>query len=96
MTTDHGRLVRTIGVLLAWFVMLPQQSVAMEPIQHWRLDNGARVYFVPAPELPILDVRVVFDAASARDGSRPGLAELTNLLLDKGAGGFSADSRLRR
>ncbi len=91
MSTDYGRLFVTIGVLLVWTLMLPAQSVAMEPIQHWQLDNGARVYFVPAPELPILDVRVVFDAASSRDGTRPGLAELTNLLLDKGAGGISAD-----
>jgi zinc protease len=40
----------------------------------------------------MLDVRVVFDAGSARDGARPGLALLTNALLDQGAGTRDADA----
>ncbi|MEO6696938.1 MAG: pitrilysin family protein, partial [Gammaproteobacteria bacterium] len=54
-------------------------------IEQWQTQNGARVYFVAAPELPMVDVRVVFDAGSARDGDNPGLAALTNGLLDEGA-----------
>ncbi|KPK41018.1 MAG: zinc protease [Gammaproteobacteria bacterium SG8_47] len=61
-------------------------------IQTWRLDNGARAYFVPAPGLPMVDIRVVFDAGSARDGDKPGLARLTNLMLEQGAGGDTADA----
>jgi zinc protease len=63
----------------------------MAPIEHWQTENGARVYFVPAPELPMVDVQVVFNAGSARDGKQAGLAQLTHTLLDKGAGGLSAD-----
>jgi zinc protease len=37
-------------------------------------------------------VRVVFAAGSARDAALPGLAGLTNGLLDKGAAGLSADA----
>lgn len=66
-------------------------AAAMAPIEHWQTGNGARVYFVPAPELPMVDVQVVFDAGSARDGGRAGLAQFTHHLLDKGAGGLSAD-----
>jgi zinc protease len=65
---------------------------AIPTIQHWTTQNGARVYFVPAPELPMVDVRVVFNAGSARDDRLPGLAGLTNGLLDKGAAGLSADA----
>ncbi len=54
-------------------------------IEQWQTQNGARVYFVAAPELPMVDMRVVFDAGSARDGGKPGLAALTNGLLDDGA-----------
>ncbi len=61
-------------------------------IEHWETANGARVYFVAAPELPMVDVQVVFDAGSARDGDRPGVAQLTNRLLDSGAGGLDADA----
>ncbi len=65
---------------------------AMPPIQQWETPNGARVYFVPAPELPMLDVRVVFDAGSARDAAHPGLANLTNALLSAGSADADADA----
>ena len=43
-------------------------------IETWQTDNGAKVFYVPAPELPIVDIRVVFNAGSARDGDKAGLA----------------------
>jgi len=60
-------------------------------IQSWKTDNGARVIFVPAPELPMVDVRVVFDAGSARDGDLPGLAKITAGMLNEGAGDQDTD-----
>jgi zinc protease len=60
-------------------------------IQTWETANGARVLFVRAPDLPMVDVRVVFDAGSAHDGDHSGLASLTNKMLAQGAGGWSAD-----
>ena len=36
-------------------------------IQHWTLENGARVYFVENHTIPIVDVNVDFDAGSRRD-----------------------------
>ena len=60
-------------------------------IDHWRTKNGSRVYFVPAPELPIVDVRIIFDAGAARDEDDPGLAIMTNGLLAEGAGGLNAN-----
>ncbi len=64
---------------------------ATPEIQHWQTSNGARVYFVPAHELPMVDVRVVFDAGSARDGGKAGLALMTNGLMDEGAAGLDSD-----
>ena len=72
-------------------MMFAGSALAVPEIQHWKTQNGARVYFVEARELPIVDVQIVFDAAGARDGTKPGLARLTNGLLAEGAGGFSAD-----
>jgi zinc protease len=43
-------------------------------------------------ELPIVDIQVTFDAGSARDGVRPGLAHLTNRMLSRGAGDLDADA----
>jgi len=89
MVIDLKRVVRFATALFALNVVVPAH--AMAPIQHWQTANGARVYFVPAPELPMVDIQVVFNAGSARDDGRPGLAQLTHTLVDKGADGLSAD-----
>ena len=61
--------------------------VAATPqIQTWESTGGAQVLFVPVMDLPMVDVRVVFDAGASRDGERAGLAQLTNELLNAGAG----------
>ena len=61
-------------------------------IQTWETSNGVPVYYVHAPELPMVDIQVVFDAGSSRDGDKPGLAMLTTGLLSQGAGGKDADA----
>lgn len=76
--------------------LLPALATAALPIQHWTLDNGARVYFVHSDNLPIVDIRLTFDAAAARDGDRAGLARLTNALLDQGNAGLDASAIARR
>jgi zinc protease len=40
----------------------------------------------------MVDVRVVMDAGSARDGELPGLAKFTNNMLNEGAGDWDADA----
>lgn len=91
------RTKRLFSNLLVLPVLLLGTAVHASPdIQHWRTDNGARVYFVEAPELPMVDIRVVFDAGAARDGKLPGLAMLTNGMLEEGAGGMDADAIARR
>jgi len=85
---------RVVLLLILSLAALAAQAVPQ--IQSWETRNGARVLFVEAPELPILDIRVVFDAASARDGDHPGLAKLTNSLLTEGAGAWDADAIAER
>jgi len=64
---------------------------ALPDIQSWTTEKGAKVLFVEAHELPMVDIRVVFDAGSARDGKQGGVASLANALLDQGAAGLDAD-----
>ncbi|HRD66084.1 MAG TPA: pitrilysin family protein [Candidatus Competibacter sp.] len=66
-------------------------AAAVPAIQSWRTTNGVPVYFIPARELPMVDAQVLFNAGSIRDGEHPGLAMLTNALLEEGAGDWSAD-----
>lgn len=82
-------------VLLA-LVLLSGHAFATPTIQHWTTVNGARVYFVAAHELPLVDIRLAFDAGSARDQDLPGLARFTNLMLQEGAGPHDADTVAER
>ena len=82
------KALKNIFLLLSVFVTA---TVSATPeIQHWVSDKGVRVYFVPVNDLPMVDVRLVFDAGSARDNGKHGVASLTNGLLSEGAAGQDA------
>ena len=90
MSATVTRSLPVLGALLLSVFATP--AFAVPEIESWQTTNGARVMFVAAPEIPMLDVRVVFAAGSARDDGRAGLANLTNALLDEGAGDLDADA----
>ena len=94
MYVEHPRGIAA----LCGFVALTLAGLAWAgpKIESWSTDNGARVLFVAAPDLPILDVRIVFDAGSARDGERNGLASITAGMLTQGAGEWDADTVAER
>jgi zinc protease len=79
------------GILATGLLLVSTLTVAVPEIQHWRTAKGVPVYFIAVRELPMVDVQILFNAGSARDGERPGLAMLTNSLLEEGAGDWSAD-----
>ncbi len=71
-------------IVIALFTASGLAQAALD-IQHWTLDNGARVYFVENHTIPMLDVNVDFDAGSRRDpAGKSGLSSLTNGLLARG------------
>lgn len=71
--------------LLLLIVFASGLAHAALPIQHWTLENGARVYFVENHALPMLDISVEFDAGARRDPhNKAGTASLTNAMLARG------------
>ncbi|MDV5859644.1 pitrilysin family protein [Pseudomonas mendocina] len=56
-------------------------------IQTWSTAQGAKVLFVEARELPMFDLRLTFAAGSSQDDGVPGLATLTNAMLNEGVPG---------
>lgn len=92
--TDNSRIFAALCGLLSLWVL--STAWAGPKIETWETSNGARVLFVAAPGLPILDVRLVFDAGSARDGERSGLASITAGMLTQGAGEWDADTIAER
>ena len=85
-------LARLRAACATLLLLLAAPLAAAPDIQEWRTPNGARVLFVATDALPMVDVQVVFDAGSARDGQRYGLAQLTSALLGEGAGELDADA----
>lgn len=68
--------------------IVAEQSVMLH---HWTGEQQVEVYFVPTEVLPIVDVRIDFDAGSARDGQTPGVAQMTALMLSEGTTRMSTD-----
>jgi zinc protease len=56
-------------------------------IQTWKTAEGAKVLFVEARQLPMFDLRLTFAAGSSQDQATPGIAVLTNAMLNEGVKG---------
>jgi zinc protease len=87
----RGRALReALGAcLLVLLGCLPGAARAVLPIEHWTTAGGARVLFVRAPAIPMLDVNIDFDAGGRFDPpDRVGLAGLTNAMLAKATAGL--------
>ena len=84
---------RVISVVL---ILLSPCVWSAATIEHWQTEKGSRVYFVPTDSLPMVDIQVVFDAGSARDGTQFGLSALTAGMLDTGAGDWNAEDIAQR
>lgn len=72
--------------LFVGLMLLSSVALAVPRIHHWTLANGAKVYFVRARSVPMIDVNVAFDAGSARDPKGlHGLAMIVNSMIGQGA-----------
>lgn len=89
--TSYSRALTGIVLLGLSFT-----ATATVKIQHWVSSQGVPIYYAQAPGLPMVDVKVVFDAGSSRDGDQYGLAAMTSSLLDRGAGNWNADQISQR
>ena len=69
-------------VLLFGLAGLAQAGI---PIQHWTQPSGAGVWLVESPTVPMVDVRIEFDAGGRRDpAGQSGLASVSVGLMSKG------------
>jgi zinc protease len=68
-----------LGVLLIAVPIL-SKAAAVVPVT-FDTKNGVPVYFVERNNLPIVDIAVIFSAGSVRDGSKWGIANLTQQMM---------------
>lgn len=75
------------GPSTAFKLYSPETATAQRrqvSIQEIHGPDLAKTLFVSAQALPMLDIRIVFDAGGARDGTTPGLAALVSALIPEG------------
>lgn len=74
----------------------PAMTGHLPAVQDWHTRGGLRTLFVAASQLPMVDIRLTFDAGSARDASmgtdRSGLASLVASMLDEGTSTQDTDA----
>lgn len=99
MLTRQKYLGYVIGLSVYCSLALTSNAFAAAPanpdffnIQQWQTTNQAQVYFVPIHTLPIVDIEIMVNAGSARDGTQPGIANLTNTLLGQNSKTKDADA----
>lgn len=74
-----ARFAGACGLFLCGF------SWAGIPIHHWTQASGVQVFLVESPAIPMVDVRIEFDAGSRRDPvGKAGLASLMTASLSDG------------
>lgn len=83
------------GLALVPLTLLAIPAQAVE-IDRWETDEGLRVLYVEAPDLPMVDLRLTFDGGAARDGDLPGLAMMTSRGLRHGTEDMDASELAER
>jgi zinc protease len=84
-----------IRCIVLFSVCLMQSAIAAKPvlnIEHWKTTQGVPVYFVASKQLPMVDIRLAFNAGAARDDALPGLAQVTNAMLGEATSTDDADT----
>lgn len=79
--------VPVLGALVLWLAVASAQAAI--PIQRWTLSDGpgqgAEVWLIESPAVPMVDVRLEFDGGGRRDpAERAGLAEVATQMMAKG------------
>ncbi len=86
MTTKNFKPIAVrAGLIGAALAMFTHSAWALLPIQQWNESNGARVWLVESPAIPMVDVQIDFDAGSRRDPAQQvGLASAAAMMTSKG------------
>jgi len=61
-------------------------------ISQYETKNGIKVLYTKAQNIPMIDIKITFDAGSNKDGDIKGLSMLTHSLLDEGTSKMNSES----
>lgn len=97
MPTSRKPLWLTLGVSLAILILIfftgfyfykhdfvvdnVETTSGMFEVINWQDESGVKVVFTPLPELPFMDIHILYKAGSAYEGEKFGLAQLTQQMI---------------
>jgi zinc protease len=90
-----AKMIAIKNVASVFCLGLAGLAQAAIPIQHWTQPSGAGVWLVESPTVPMVDVRIEFDAGGRRDpAAQAGLASAGAAMLAKGIRAVGNDPAL--
>ncbi|HEX4843022.1 MAG TPA: pitrilysin family protein [Limnobacter sp.] len=85
-----SRMLKPVVAMAAVMMVAAQPAQAALPIQSWTAPSGAKVMFMQAEALPMVDIRVDLPAGSRADPSgKEGLAAAVGDMIGRGAQGLN-------
>src|SRR5213080_1781475 len=92
---NNKNSLRHAAFTLAALALLSSRAFAAIPIQHWTQASGAQIFFVESPSLPMVDIRLDFDAGGRREpADKAGLAAVTAGMTAKGVAAHGSEPAL--
>lgn len=84
------------GILATSAFLIGLTAQASSQVETWQTKEGASVYFLPAPEIPIADIIVALDAGAFREEKQYGLASITANMMTKGTTSLDEEAFLTK
>ncbi|UNM96458.1 insulinase family protein [Ignatzschineria rhizosphaerae] len=84
------------GILATSAFLIGLTANGASQVETWKTKEGASVYFLQAPEIPIMDMIVSLDAGSLREGNQYGLASMTANMMTKGTSRLNEEDFLTK
>lgn len=86
------KLITTLLVTVTLFSTVIAQAAT--DVETWRTDEGAEVYYLHAPEIPMVDLILSLEAGSIREGDSYGLAAMTANMVTSGTQSLDEEALL--
>lgn len=83
------KITQTIYLLI--IMIIPNITQANIEILEYETKNGIKVLYSQSENIPMIDIKITFDAGSNRDATLKGLSMITHNLLDEGTSKMNSE-----
>ena len=85
-------MIKTIQTIYLLIIMIiPNITQANIEILEYETKNGIKVLYSQSENIPMIDIKITFDAGSNRDATVKGLSMITHNLLDEGTSKMNSE-----